>query len=93
VVDRKRVAPTPPPRSLRTVKGIRLELTRLYGEGKRGEVDPQLLGRLVHLLSTLAAIVRDTEVEARLAALEAAAELEHVDAPWSASGRDRLARH
>jgi hypothetical protein len=48
---------------------------------------------LVHLLSTLAAIVRDTEIEARLAALEAAAELEHVDAPWSASGRDRLARH
>jgi hypothetical protein len=69
-------------------------LTRLYGEGKRGEVEPQLLGRLVHLLSTLAAIIRDTEVEARLAALEAAAELEpEGGAPWSANGGDRHARH
>jgi len=32
-----------------------------------------LLGRLVHLLSTLANIIRDTEFERRLAALEEAA--------------------
>jgi hypothetical protein len=52
------------------VKGIRLELTRLYGQGKRGEVDPALLGKLVHLLSTLAKVIQDSEFEVRLEALE-----------------------
>jgi hypothetical protein len=62
---------------------IRLELTRLYRQGKAGRIDSALLGRLVHLLSVLGGIIRDTEFEARLAALEEQAA--EADLDWRAA--------
>jgi hypothetical protein len=83
---------TPSPRSLRTVKGVRLELTRLYGQGKRGEVDPALLGKLVHLLSTLAKVIQDSEFEVRLEALERTLEDRDPRRPNGRAGRAYHAR-
>jgi hypothetical protein len=66
----------------------------LYRQAKRGLIEPALLGRLAHLLSLIAGVVRDVELEARIAKLEAAAaEPEDGAAPWSANGGDRVARH
>ena len=68
-------------------------MVSLYRQAKRGMVDPPLLGRLVHLLSVLAGVIRDTDFEQRLAALEAAA---RDDPNWPAvatNGAGRDARH
>jgi hypothetical protein len=56
---------------LRTIKGARLELSRLYIQTKAGEVEPQIAGRLSHILSILIGSARDHEVEERLNAIEA----------------------
>jgi hypothetical protein len=65
----------------------------LYRQAKRGLVDPALLGRLAHLLSLIAGLVRDVELEARIAKLEAA-EREPEGAPRQAgNGRNYAARH
>jgi hypothetical protein len=62
--------PLPLPRSLRDHRAIRRELAALYRQAKSGRIDPPLLGRLVHLLSVLGGIIRDIDLEARLARLE-----------------------
>jgi hypothetical protein len=61
---------SPLPRSLRSVDDIQRELRSLYRQGKGGEVEPVLLGKLVHLLSTLLASMRDHSFEARLIEIE-----------------------
>jgi hypothetical protein len=68
------LAPTPPPtpRSLKTIKGARLELCRLYAQTKCGEVEPTVAGRLAHILGLLIGSYRDHEFEGRLDKLEAA---------------------
>jgi hypothetical protein len=67
------LAVTPPsPRTLRTIKGARLELCRLYAQVKAGEVEPVVAGKLAHILGLLIGSFRDHEVEVRLAKLEAA---------------------
>jgi hypothetical protein len=67
----------PSPRGLRDVRYIRMELTRVYREGKSGLIEPALLGRLVNCLSTLLQLEngrllddRLAEVERRLAAIK-----------------------
>jgi hypothetical protein len=66
------LARTPPtPRALRTVRGSRLELARLYIQAKAGEVDPQLAGKLAHILSILIRSSTDFALEERIAKLEA----------------------
>ena len=85
--------PLPLPRSLKDHRAIRRELASLYRQAKGGSIDPPLLGRLVHLLSVLAGIIRDTEVEARLAALERAARGEHEWLPANGADRHAPARH
>ena len=63
---------TPPtPRALRTVRGSRLELARLYHQLKAGEVDPQTAGKLAHILSILIRSSIDFALEERVAQLEA----------------------
>jgi hypothetical protein len=71
--------PLPLPRSLADHGAIRRELVALYRQAKAGSIDPPLLGRLVHLLSILAGLIRDTDIEQRLARLEAIAPPEP---PW-----------
>jgi hypothetical protein len=62
---------TPLPRSLATIGAIRREMVRLYRDAKAGKHDPQLIGRLVHLLNSLVALDRDHGFEERLNMLEA----------------------
>jgi hypothetical protein len=59
---------------LRTVKGARNELCRLYRELRRGEVDPQVAGRAAHILSLLIRSGTDYELEERVERLEAQVE-------------------
>jgi hypothetical protein len=62
---------TPPaPRSLRTIKGARNELCRLYRELRLGKVDPQVAGRAAHILSLLIRSGTDFELEERVKRLE-----------------------
>jgi hypothetical protein len=67
-------------------------MVALYRQGKAGRIDPALLGRLVHLLSVLAGVIRDVEFEERLQRLEEAAQLDP-DWPRQANGADRYAHH
>ncbi len=69
---RENAGPLPLPRSLRDHRTIRRELVALYRQAKRGLIEPALVGRLTHILNSLAAIARDVDFEERLAALEAA---------------------
>jgi hypothetical protein len=68
---------TPPPltparaKSLKTVQGCRLELIRLYDQVKTGVVDPQVAGKLAHILNSLISSARDHQFEERLVELEA----------------------
>jgi proteasome assembly chaperone (PAC2) family protein len=59
-------------RRLRSVAGIRGELSRLYGETREGIVDPQAAARLAHLLTSLARLIEASDFERRLAEIEAA---------------------
>jgi hypothetical protein len=55
---------------LRTIKGARLELARLYRQTKTREIDPFIAGKLAHILSILISSCRDHALEERLAELE-----------------------
>ena len=62
---------TPPPvRALRTIKGARLALARLYHQVSLGEVDPAVAGKLTHILSVLIGSARAHEFDQRLAEIE-----------------------
>lgn len=64
---------TPPARlRLSTVRDCRRELARVYTEARRGSIPAAEACRLGWLLQTLIAAIRDTELEERIAALEAA---------------------
>jgi hypothetical protein len=72
MADPQELSRTPPsPRSLRTIKGARLELARLYAETKRGQVEPGVAGKLAHILSILIGSARDHEFDERLSRIEA----------------------
>ena len=62
-----------PPRSrtLKSVRGARSELCRLYAEVRKGEVDPTVAGRLCQILAILLASAKSFQFEERLEALEA----------------------
>jgi hypothetical protein len=65
------VARTPAaPRSLKTVKGARMELCRLYHEVKAGEVDPFIARALVTILSVLINSARTHDLDERLSGIE-----------------------
>jgi hypothetical protein len=62
---------TPPtPRALRSVRGSRLELARLYIQAKAGEIDPALASKLTYILSVLIRSSTDFALEERVAQLE-----------------------
>jgi hypothetical protein len=69
----QKLTPTPPPiRGLKTLRGARHELTKLYRETKVGAVEPAVAGKLAHIIGLLIASLRDHDFERRLDALEAA---------------------
>jgi hypothetical protein len=64
-------------RTLKTVKGARMELCKLYHQTKAGEIEPHLAGRLAHILGLLISSYREhaiddrlTEIESRLARIQ-----------------------
>jgi hypothetical protein len=71
MTDSQDVGRTPPaPRSLRTIRGARLELARLYAETKAGRVRPEVAGRLANMLGLMISSARDHDFERRVEELE-----------------------
>ena len=69
-------APTPAPVrryrcKLDTVGNVSRELARIYREARSGLLDVGDASKLAHVLSTVARIMADSELEARVALLEA----------------------
>ena len=72
-------ADTPRPSSrvrLDSVDRVRRELVRLYKEGRDGKRDTQDVSRLANVLALIARMIEGGQLEARIAALEAAARQE-----------------
>ena len=68
---------TPRPSSrvrLESVDRVRRELVRLYKEGRDGRRDTQDVSRLANVLALIARMIEGGQLEARIAALEAAKE-------------------
>ena len=71
VIDALSISPRPPVRlRLATVRDVRREAARLYTEARNGQLEPHVATRLAYLLQTIAGLIRDGEIEARLSALE-----------------------
>lgn len=65
--------PDPPPRlrlPLRTVDEVRLEIARLYREGKSGRRDVTDVSKLANVLAILGRLIEGSETLARLAQIE-----------------------
>ncbi len=58
-------------RDLTTPGAIRIEMVRIYKQARAGFVNPQDYSRYVNGLKELCAVIRDTDIEARIKALEA----------------------
>ena len=66
--------PTPPRIArLRTLDDVRVELARIYREARAKKLDLTDAKGLAYLLSVLTGLVKDTDIERRIAALEGAA--------------------
>jgi hypothetical protein len=59
---------------LDTLAAVRTELARLYRDGRHKKEDDQVVARLSGVLKALAEVIRVSEIEPRLAALEAQAQ-------------------
>ena len=72
VIEGEVLSRASPPARLRlaTVRDCRRELAKLYSEARRGDLPTADAGRLGWLLQTLVSVIRDTELEDRIAALE-----------------------
>lgn len=74
VIQGKALTLCPSPRSrlrLGTVRECRRELAKLYIEARRGKIETSDATRLAYLLTSLANMIRDSEMEERIEALEA----------------------
>lgn len=70
--ENQKVRPPPPPRvgKLETLQDVRAEMANVYRAARRGTLDPSAAGKLGYLLSQLSALVKDTDIEQRIAELE-----------------------
>ena len=48
----------------------RRELARVYRQARRGEINTQDMSRFANLLQTMVGMIRDSDLEARVAELE-----------------------
>lgn len=48
----------------------RRELARVYRQARRGEINTQDMSRFANLLQTMVGMIRDSDLEARIAELE-----------------------
>ena len=62
--------PTPAKVRLNTVRECRRELAKVYADAKAGVIATQTATRLCYLLTSLATMIRDGELEDRVRALE-----------------------
>lgn len=62
---------TPPARfRLSTVRDLRREMGKVYAEARNGSLPTAEAARLTWMLQTLVAVIRDSELEQRIIALE-----------------------
>lgn len=65
--------PSPPIRRkivLTKIGHVRAELSRLYSEARHGDIAIADASRLAYLLATIAKVIQDGDIEARLDAIE-----------------------
>jgi hypothetical protein len=73
VIQGKAITLASSPRSrlrLNSVREVRRELCKIYAEARCGEIPTQTATRLAYLLQVLAAMIRDGDMEDRIATLE-----------------------
>lgn len=64
------------PTDLKTLDDIRLELGKVYRDTKAGTLALPMSRQLAYLLQVLASVVKDSDLEARLEALEKSGSLQ-----------------
>ena len=64
--DKVRIPP------LKTAIDCRRELARVYRQARRGEISTQDMGRFANLLQVMVGVIRDTDIESKVAELESA---------------------
>ncbi|MGH7966633.1 MAG: hypothetical protein ACRERD_33190 [Candidatus Binatia bacterium] len=76
MIDGKELIPTPPPRvgQLDSLKSVRLELGRIYKDARQGRIETLDASRLAFVLVSLGKLIEQGDLEARIEALERAAE-------------------
>jgi hypothetical protein len=74
VKDEQPFTATPTPRvgKLDSLGGVRQELVRIYRAGRRGELDTQHMTRFAFVLQAIAKVIEQSDLEARMAAIEKA---------------------
>lgn len=71
VIQATVLSPHPTPRlKLAKVRDCRRELAKLYAEARNGEIEPADATRLAYILTQLATMIRETELEQRIETLE-----------------------
>jgi hypothetical protein len=80
-------------RTLKSIRGARHELARVYFETKHGLLDVALAGRLSHMLSILLGSYRDHEFGERLDRIEAELAEAGAAPPRRPAGNGRWAAH
>jgi hypothetical protein len=73
VIEGNQLVLSPSPRSrlrLNSVRECRRELAKVYAEARNGEIETANATRLAYLLISLANMIRDGDMEDRIAALE-----------------------
>jgi hypothetical protein len=58
---------------LDSLANVRKELSKIYKESRQNDLDPQTATRLASILMNIASLIRDSDLESRIAALEAKA--------------------
>lgn len=71
MVDTPHPPKMPPVARLKSLEDVRRYLARLINELRRGEVDPAIAGKVGFLCNVLISIIKDGDLEGRLAAIEA----------------------
>jgi hypothetical protein len=77
------VLPTPKRRKpqLTSLEGVRCEMARIYREAEEGKRETSEASKLVYILGNIGKVLEVVEVETRLKALEAKANVKQLSAP------------
>src|SRR4051794_23067 len=72
VIEGKDLSSPPPPRigRLDSLQAVRLELTRVYKDMRRGQIESREGTRLAYVLLAIARVLESSDLEVRLTALE-----------------------